>query len=361
MEFGRGALEVLVVNPERWQGRRVFVTGHTGFKGCWLTLALRSMGAEVIGYALPPPTDINLFDALKLASDVKHIVGDIRDLHLLTKTMVEAEPDTVIHLAAQSLVRRSYKYPLETYETNVMGTANVLEAVRATTSVRSVVIVTTDKCYENREWLWPYREDEPLGGFDPYSNSKACAELVTSAYRNSFFRERDVHLASARAGNVIGGGDWAEDRLVPDFFRSTDLGRPVLCRNPSALRPWQHVLEPVSGYLSLCEALFGRGEEVAEAWNFGPSEDDAKPVGWVLDRLTHLYGGAGWVRDGERHPHEAGLLKLDSSKARQRLDWRPRWRLDEALSETVAWHSAWRRGEDMRTFTLQQITRYVGL
>ena len=359
MERGRGALESLAVTPANWQGRRVFITGHTGFKGSWLTLILRSFGADVTGYALAPPTSPNLFDTLGLAENIRHVVGDIRNPDGIAAAMAEAAPDTIFHLAAQPLVRQSYIDPVETYATNVMGTVHVLEAVRATLSVRHVVSVTTDKCYENREWLWPYREDEALGGYDPYSSSKACAEHVTAAYRNSFLRDRGVHVASARAGNVIGGGDWAVDRLVPDFFRAADRGEPVICRYPTALRPWQHVLEPVSGYIALAEALFEQGNAVAEAWNFGPSEDDAQPVGWILDRLTELQGGPGWVRDGHHHPHEAGLLKLDSSKARQRLEWRPTWRLDRALEETVAWHQAWRRGDNMRQTTLAQIERFA--
>ena len=352
-------MEDLDVTPDLWRGRRVFVTGHTGFKGSWLTLVLRSFGANVIGYALAPPTHPSLFATLALAADIHHVVGDIRDPARLAAAMAESGADTVFHLAAQPLVRQSYLDPVETYATNVMGTVNVLEAVRQTGSVRHVVSVTTDKCYENREWPWPYREDEALGGFDPYSSSKACAEHVTSAYRNSFLRDRGVQVASARAGNVIGGGDWADDRLVPDFFRAADAGEPVRCRYPAALRPWQHVLEPVGGYVVLAEALMQQGQSAAEAWNFGPSEDDALTVGCILDRLTALYGGPEWVRDGDDQPHEAGLLKLDSSKARQRLGWRPTWRLNCALEETVAWHRAWRDGDDMVRMTVAQIDRFM--
>lgn len=347
------------MDPSIWPGRRVFITGHTGFKGSWLTLLLRSFGAEVTGYALAPPTTPNLFDTLGLVDDIRHIVADIRDPVALGAALRDSGADTIFHLAAQPLVRRSYVDPVETYSTNVMGTVHVLEAARSVGTVRQIVSVTTDKCYENREWLWPYREDEQLGGHDPYSSSKACAEHVTAAYRRSFFRDAGVAVASARAGNVIGGGDWADDRLVPDFFRAADRGEPVRCRYPGALRPWQHVLEPVSGYVALAEALIRDREQAAEAWNFGPVEDDAKPVGWILDRLTDLYGAPAWVGDGADHPHEAGLLKLDSSKARQRLGWRPSWRLDRALSETVAWHQAWRRGEDMRQVSLAQIERFT--
>lgn len=360
MERRRGALEDLAVTPARWQGRRVCITGHTGFKGSWLTLILTSMGAEVTGLALAPPAGPNLFSVLGLAGDINHVVGDIRDPAVVARTMAQAQPDTVLHLAAQPLVRQSYLDPLETYATNVMGTAHVLDAVRMTPSVRHVVSVTTDKCYENREWLWPYRESEALGGHDPYSSSKACAEHVTAAYRSSFLRASGVHVASARAGNVIGGGDWAADRLVPDFFRAADRSEPVLCRYPAAVRPWQHVLEPVAGYVALAEALFEQGDAVAEAWNFGPAEDDARPVGWILDLLTAIAGGPGWVRDGSDQPHEAGLLMLDSSKARQRLGWSPRWRLARALEETVAWHRAWREGQDMRAFSLEQVARFSG-
>lgn len=352
-------MENLVVRPENWRNRRVFITGHTGFKGSWLTLILRSFGAEITGFSLPPVTNPSLFELLGLAADIQHIQGDIRDAAALEAAMRAAAPDVVFHLAAQPLVRQSYVDPVETYTTNVIGTVNVLEAVRQTPSVRSVVTVTTDKCYENREWPWPYRENEALGGHDPYSSSKACTEHVTASWRNSFLRASGVHVASARAGNVIGGGDWAADRLVPDFFRAADQESAVLCRSPDSIRPWQHVLEPLSGYVALAEALMERGDAAAEAWNFGPSDDDALSVGEILDYLTAFYGGPGWVRDGNPHPHEAGLLKLDSSKARQQLGWRPKWRLDRALQETVAWHRAWRSGDDMRDVTLAQIERFV--
>lgn len=347
------------MTPECWRGRRVLVTGHTGFKGSWLTLILHSMGAEVTGFALAPPVAPNLFDVLDLASGITHILGDIRDRVVIAAAMKQAQPDTVFHLAAQPLVRQSYIDPIGTYATNVMGTAHVLEAVRNTPSVRHVVSVTTDKCYENREWLWPYREDEALGGYDPYSSSKACAEHVTAAYRNSFLRAAGIHVASARAGNVIGGGDWAIDRLVPDFFRALDNDDQLACRYPQAVRPWQHVLEPLSGYVALAEALFEQGDTAAQAWNFGPTEDDAQTVGWILDRLTNIADGPGWMHDGAQHLHEAGLLRLDSSKAHHLLGWRPRWRLERALEETVAWHRAWRRGADMRAFSLDQIARFT--
>ena len=320
---------------------------------------LRSFGAHITGYALAPPVRPGLFVTLGIEEDIDHIVGDIRDAGHLVAAMDKSSPDTVFHLAAQPLVRQSYADPVETYTTNVLGTVNLLEAVRSVASVRHVVSVTTDKCYENREWPWPYRENEALGGYDPYSSSKACAEHVTSAYRNSFLRARGIHVASARAGNVIGGGDWANDRLVPDFFRAADEGSKVRCRYPTALRPWQHVLEPITGYVTLAEGLINRGNEVAEAWNFGPSEDDALPVGHILDRLATLYGGPGWVRDGDDHPHEAGFLKLDSSKARQRLGWHPTWRLDRALEKTVAWHQAWRDHDDMKHISLLQIDDFM--
>jgi CDP-glucose 4,6-dehydratase len=267
-------------------------------------------------------------------------------------------PEIVVHMAAQPLVRLSYAEPVETYATNVMGTVHVLEAVRRTPGVRVVVSVTTDKCYENREWVWGYREDEPMGGHDPYSNSKGCAELVTSAYRRSFLQHDGVALASGRAGNVIGGGDWAADRLVPDILRAFERGEPVVIRNPTSTRPWQHVLEPLSGYLTLAQRLWHEGSAFAEGWNFGPHDDDARPVGWIVERLVEQWGGARWRLDGGTHPHEAHYLKLDISKAGSRLGWRPRWRLDEALQHIVAWHKAWLDGQEMRAICLEQISQY---
>ena len=353
------------MNISFWRGKKVFLTGHTGFKGGWLSLWLQQLGADVTGYALSPPTDPSLFEVAGVAGGMNSVIGDIRDGAVLMKAMQEAAPDIVIHMAAQPLVRRSYVDPVETYSTNVMGTVHLLEAVRQTKSVRAVVNVTSDKCYENKEWVWSYRENEPMGGFDPYSNSKGCAELVTSAYRNSFYDpakygEHGVALASARAGNVIGGGDWAEDRLIPDILSAISLGEPVLIRNPHSVRPWQHVLEPLSGYLQLAQKLFEDGVIYAEGWNFGPSDEDAKPVQWIVEQLTQKWGdGASWQTDKGDHPHEAHYLKLDCSKAKMKLDWQPRWHLGEALEMIVDWQRAWLAKEDMRRFTLNQIEQYT--
>lgn len=347
------------MTPDFWVGRRVFVTGHTGFKGSWLSLWLLSLGAEVTGYALPPPTEPSLFDRARVAEGIDSHIGDVRDLGALRECLHAARPEIVIHMAAQPLVRDSYRLPVETYATNVMGTVHLFEAVRTAASVRAVIIVTSDKCYENREWVWGYRENEAMGGFDPYSSSKGCAELVTSAYRRSFFGN-GAAVASARAGNVIGGGDWARDRLIPDMIRAFTAGQPVRIRNPHAVRPWQHVLEPLSGYLSLAEGLVLEGQRHADGWNFGPSEDDARPVQWIVERLTSLWGdGASWALDAEPQLHEAAHLKLDCSKARTSLGWRPRWSLEVALQHIVEWHRAEKKeGSDMRALTLKQIKDY---
>lgn len=343
-----------------WRGKPVLVTGHTGFKGSWLSLWLESMGAEVHGFALEPPTEPSLFEIAGLHRRLaSHRVADVRDAAALAEAVAASRARIVFHLAAQSLVRESYAEPVETYHINVMGTVNLLEAVRSSDSTRVVVNVTSDKCYRNNEWPWPYREDEPLGGRDPYSSSKACAELVTGAYRDSFLAAGGVALASARAGNVIGGGDFAADRLVPDFLRALDARETLRIRSPEATRPWQHVLEPVSGYLCLAERLWDAPEALAEAWNFGPADDDARPVRWVVERLVERRPGASWSVDDSPHPHEAGALKLDSSKARSRLGWSPRWRLREALERTLDWHESWRKGYDMHAYSLAQIDAYL--
>jgi len=356
------------MNPDFWQGRCVFLTGHTGFKGSWLSLWLQQMGAQVTGYALTPPTQLNLFDAVQVDQGMHSILGDIRDGASLARAMQAAQPEVVLHMAAQPLVRRSYVDPVETYSTNVMGTVHLLEAVRQTPEVKAVVNVTTDKCYENKEWVWGYRENEPMGGFDPYSNSKGCAELVTSAYRNSYFSSganagHPVALASARAGNVIGGGDWAAERLVPDILQAFGANKPALIRNPHATRPWQHVLEPLSGYLTLAERLHTGGQAYAEAFNFGPHSDDARPVEWIVERMAQQWqDGASWQRDGSVHPHEAHYLQLDISKAGQRLGWTPRLRLEQALELTVAWERCrLQRSAELRAFTLAQIQTYQQL
>jgi len=346
-----------------WTKKRVFLTGNTGFKGSWLTLLLQQLGAEVIGYALAPPTTPSLFESAKIRGDSRWIEGDVRDLELLTKSLKEAKPDVVIHMAAQALVRESYLDPVGTYATNVMGTVNVLEAIRNADSVQVTVVVTSDKCYENREWPWGYRENEAMGGVDPYSNSKGCAELVTSAYRASFFnKSKSGHraaIASARAGNVIGGGDWAADRLVPDIIRAILKGEAVKIRNPHSIRPWQHVLEPLSGYLRLAEALWTDGTKFEGGWNFGPADEDAQPVSHLVEKIATLWGpSARWEFDEDKHPHEAHYLKLDCSKARMSLGWRPRMRLDEALASLVEWYRGYRDQVDLRKLTDQQIHEY---
>lgn len=347
------------MNREFWCGKRVFMTGHTGFKGGWLAVWLADMGAEVHGYALPPATEPNIFTVANLRDRLAgSTLADIRDPAALVQAMQAAQPDIVLHLAAQPLVRHSYVAPVETYAVNVMGTVNLLEAVRQIPGVKAVVNITTDKCYENREWVWPYRENEAMGGFDPYSSSKACSELVTAAYRRSFLESRGVHVASARAGNVIGGGDWAHDRLVPDFLRALDSGTTLSIRSPLATRPWQHVLEPLSGYLMLAEKLFNNGQTFAEAWNFGPQEADARPVQWIVEYLCSQVAGATWQCDSSPQPHEANTLKLDSSKAKAQLGWRPRWSLQTALGMTLAWHQAWKQGADMAAASVQQIRQY---
>jgi CDP-glucose 4,6-dehydratase len=355
----------MVVNPGFWRGKRVFLTGHTGFKGSWLSLWLQSLGAQVVGYALDPPTNPSLYELADVGAGMTSIIGDIRDLEYLRALFIEHKPEIVIHMAAQSLVRYSYVEPVETYSTNVMGTVNLLEAVRSTESVKAVVNVTSDKCYENREWEWGYRENEAMGGYDPYSNSKGCAELVITAYRNSYFhpdkyQAHGIALASARAGNVIGGGDWADDRLIPDIMRAITQGAPVNIRNQHAIRPWQHVLEPLAGYLLLAQKLYEEGAMYAEGWNFGPNDEDAKSVQWIVERLTKAWGeGASWVLDGGNHPHEAHYLKLDCSKAKARLDWHPRWRLEDTLWAIIDWHRSYQEGKDIRAFSLSQIRQYV--
>jgi len=357
MAEGKGAVEDLV--SRGWAGRRVFLTGHTGFKGGWLALWLNHLGAEVRGYSLDPATTPGLFEAARIGAGLEDIRGDIRDAAALDKAMTEFAPEVVFHLAAQPLVRLSYIDPILTYETNVIGTAKVLDAVRRTNSVRAVVTVTTDKCYENKEWLWGYRETDPLGGYDPYSSSKACAELVSAAFRQSY----GLALGTARAGNVIGGGDWSTDRLIPDIVRGFQSGEPVAIRRPHAVRPWQHVLDPLHGYLSLAEKLLGDDRaRYATAYNFGPEEDDAKPVEWIADRMAQAWGdGASWYRGSDPGAHEAGCLKLDVSRARAELGWSPKLRLGEALEWVVAWYKAHAAGADMREFTTRQISDYEAL
>lgn len=349
------------VNPAFWKGKKVFLTGHTGFKGSWISLWLQTMGAIVKGYSLNPPTIPSLYFEANVGDNMDSQIADIRDLDVLKKSMISFNPDVLIHMAAQPLVRLSYLEPVETYTTNVIGTVNVLEAARYCTNLKAIVSVTTDKCYENREWDWGYRENEPMGGHDPYSNSKGCAELVTSAYRNSFYYSADTaSIATARAGNVIGGGDWAEDRLIPDILKAFEKSQPVVIRNPLSTRPWQHVLEPISGYLILAEHLYQNGDEFDQAWNFGPKEDDCKPVNWILDKMVSEWGkGASWELDNNSNPHEAGSLKLDCSKAAAKLNWQPIWNLEHTLDLIVNWHQDWRAEKNMNQKCLQEIANYM--
>lgn len=361
----QGSLENMVIDKTFWQGKTVLVTGHTGFKGGWLSLWLQSLGANVVGYSLVPPTDPSLFEVAHVGEGMNSIEGDVRDLQHLQSVIAQHRPEIIIHMAAQALVRYSYANPVETYATNVMGTVNLLEAVRQVGGVKGVINVTSDKCYENHEWVWGYRENEPMGGYDPYSNSKGCAELVTSAFRNSFFNtttyvEHGVALASVRAGNVIGGGDWADDRLIPDILRAIERGEPVKIRSPHAVRPWQHVLEPLCGYLQLAQKLYEDGPGYAEGWNFGPNDDEAKSVQWILEQLTRQWGeGARWELDGKPQLHEAHYLKLDCSKAKIKLNWHPQWSLDVTLKAIVEWQHAYLQQKDMRSLTLRQIEKYM--
>lgn len=343
-----------------WQGKKVFITGHTGFKGSWLSLWLQSLGAEVTGFSLDPPTTPNLFTVANIPRGMTSIISDIRDYRSLHKSLTEHKPEIVIHMAAQPLVHYSYSEPVETYATNVMGTVHLLEAIRQVSSVRVVINVTTDKCYENKEWQWGYRENDRLGGHDPYSNSKACSELVTSAYRNSYFQNLNISLASARAGNVIGGGDWAKDRLIPDIIRAFLNNDSVSIRRPNAVRPWQHVLEPLSGYLLLAQKLYESPTEYNESWNFGPNEEDIKPVSWITDQVVkHLGNAKNWAQDKNQHPHEATFLRLDCAKAKSKLDWQPRWNLEKGLKETVNWYQAYHFQKNMRDITLDQIKHFM--
>jgi len=385
------------VNDTFWNNKRVLVTGHTGFKGGWLSLWLDKLGAQVSGFALAPSTTPSFFELVKLDEHVQSIIGDIRDRDALVKLVAATKPDIVFHLAAQPLVRESYRDPLTTLETNVMGTAKLLDALNGCESVKAVVVVTSDKCYLNREWHWGYRENESLGGHDPYSASKACTELVAQSWQQSFCAA-DAHssdgsnsddvnssgagyqLATARAGNVIGGGDWSQDRLIPDVLASLNKGEPVVLRNPSAVRPWQHVLEPIAGYLLLAEKLFNEGHPFAQAWNFGPHDSDTQTVQWIVEHLIEEGGGqngsqnsnqgssqgssqnnsqGSWINESEKQPHEAMLLKLDSSKARQMLGWNNAWTLTTCLQEIAQWNAQWLTGGDMNRYSMDTIERFI--
>ena len=355
----------MVVNPLFWKDKKVLITGHTGFKGSWLSLWLQNMNADVIGVSLDPPTVPSIFKQARISEGIVSLREDIRNLGKMNEIFQKYQPEIVFHLAAQPLVRYSYREPVETYQTNVMGTLNILEGIRGVDSVRSAVMITTDKCYENHEWEWGYREIDPLGGHDPYSSSKGCAELLIASYRNSYFNPDSINqhgtaIASARAGNVIGGGDWAEDRLIPDIIRALQQGKKVKIRNPDAIRPWQHVLEPLYGYLVLAEKLHGSDPQYTGAWNFGPYENDVGTVKTIVKNITSQWSEEStWSIDNDKHPHEANYLKLDCSKAHSRLKWKPKWNLTFALKKIVEWYKAEDAGRDLRKLTLDQINEYM--
>ncbi|CAI6081315.1 CDP-glucose 4,6-dehydratase [Paenibacillus sp. JJ-100] len=354
----------MLIDRNFWRGKRVFVTGHTGFKGSWLSLWLHNLGAHVSGYSLNIPSDPSLFKLAKLNDIFQNSImnGDITDFDFLMESMKCADPEIVIHMAAQPLVRKSYDNPIETYATNIMGTAHVMEAVKHVSSVQVVLNVTTDKCYDNQEWPWGYRETDSLGGHDPYSSSKACSELITSSYRSSFFKSRGIKVATARAGNVIGGGDWAVDRLIPDLIRALNGNYEFKTRNPQATRPWQHVLEPLYGYLLLCQRAYNEGEHFSQAWNFGPNVTDIKTVDWIIQQVLNQwpYKHLGYKVDtnGKDDKHEANVLKLDCSKANIELGWIQRFSVEEAISATVKWYVGYLNGEDMRLLCEKQISEY---
>lgn len=343
-----------------WKNKKVFLTGHTGFKGSWTALWLTFLGAKVKGYSLHPPTNPNLYEVANIENLIESEISDIRDFDKLSKSIKKFSPDVVFHMAAQPLVRASYAFPLKTYETNVIGTANVLQASIEANSCKAVINITTDKCYENKETDIAYKESDPMGGFDPYSSSKGCAELVSSAYRESFFKNKNIGIATVRAGNVIGGGDWAEDRLIPDILKAFDLNMPVIIRNPKATRPWQHVLEPISGYLLLAENLYNYPSDFSESWNFGPNLEDVKPVDYILNYMTNICPGSKWQLDMTDNLHEAQLLKLDISKVKNRLNWNPAWRLESSLEKIVQWHNSWKSDQvNMQEYCIKDIQQYI--
>ena len=348
-----------MIDEEFWKGRRVFLTGHTGFKGSGLSLWLSLLGAEVRGYSLNPPTHPSLFSEAKVDTVIDSKIGDIRNQNALSESMLAFNPDILIHMAAQSLVRYSYDRPIETYEINVMGTAKVLEVARSCSNLKAIINITTDKCYENDGRSQVYKEDDPMGGYDPYSSSKGCAELVASAYRRSFLQEQNIGLASVRAGNVIAGGDWADDRLIPDILRSFERNESVSIRNPKATRPWQHVLEPLSGYLILAQKLYNNQKEYAEGWNFGPNAQDVMPVDWILNKMTDKWPNSSWKLDSNPGPYEANFLQLDISKAQSKLNWSPIWNLDRTLGKIINWHKDWLNNKDMQAVCLLEIKEYM--
>jgi len=352
------------MNAEFWRNKRVFITGHTGFKGSWLTVWLKMMGASICGYSLKPSIRSNLFEIANVMQGITSIEGDIRQAQTLKSAIDEFQPEIIFHFAAQALVRESYNDPVTTYQTNVMGTVNLFEAVRDVKSVSTVIVVTSDKCYENREWVWGYRENEAMGGYDPYSSSKGCTELITSAYQRSFFNsERRVTLSSVRAGNVIGGGDWAAARLIPDLCSAFVQGKKAEIRSPEAIRPWQHVLEPLAGYLLLAEKSYMQPQQYTGGWNFGPDFQDAKPVAWIADKLASIWGeDARWdINNVDHQPHEANILRLDCSKARSLLNWSPRLNLSQSLELTANWYKTLAQNSEMRVFTENQIKQFVNM
>lgn len=367
MALRESPVEGLVMDRDFWKNKKVLITGHTGFKGSWLSLWLQSAGADLAGYSLSPPTKPSLFETAGVSKGMLSVTGDVCDLEHLKSVVREYKPEIIIHMAAKSLVRYSYNNPVETYSTNVMGTVNVLEAVRQVNCARAVLIVTSDKCYKNNEWQWGYRENEPMGGFDPYSSSKGCAELIVDAFRNSYFSVKDydlhgVAVSSVRAGNVIGGGDWSEDRLIPDIVKAIIEKRTVMIRNPDAIRPWQHVLDPLNGYLRLCEQMWNKGKEFAGAWNFGPNDEDAKSVSWIVEALIDNWGeGASWQFDRETHPHEASYLRLDCSKARNILRWQPKMNISMSLNHITHWYKNFLDDKDMRHITLVEIDHFENM
>ena len=348
-----------LVNPSFWLGKKILITGHTGFKGSWLCLWLQLLGAELSGFALKSPTKPALFEEANVAKGMMSFCGDIRNFDAVLDIIEKCQPEIIFHLAAQPIVRQSYKIPIQTYETNVMGTVNVLEAARRVKSVKALINITTDKCYENKEISRGYREDEPMGGHDPYSSSKGCSELITSAYRRSFYKESGIALASARGGNVIGGGDWTTDRLIPDILKSFENNKPVIIRNPNSIRPWQHVLEVLSGYLILAEKLYEDKDLFSSGWNFGPNNEDSKSVKWIVEYMTGKWKkGTEWTLDKENNPHEANYLKLDISKAKSLLGWQPLWTLEQALEKVLEWHKSWVNKEEIKKICYEQIIVY---
>lgn len=347
-----------MIDSQFWQGKKVLVTGHTGFKGSWLSIWLQELGAQVLGLALNPETNPNLFEVADVGQGMTSVIGDIRDFSLVKKTFQEFQPEIVIHMAAQALVRYSYKDPVETYQTNVMGTMNVLEGIRSCGSVKAAIMVTTDKCYENKEWERPYHENDVLGGHDPYSSSKACAELLTESYRRSFFIDTPIAVATVRAGNVIGGGDWSEDRLIPDIVKANAATHPLKVRYPDAIRPWQHVLDPLHGYLLLTERLFEQGQDYAQAWNFGPMSEGLKPVRWIADFFSDRWSDFSWELEAKQQPHEANILKLDCTKAHEQLSWQPKWGLEMALDKIEQWYAGFDNSQDMKKMCQAQIEQF---